>query len=171
MTLLPDWDSIESTARWSDGLFWAGIVFLVLLAAAEVASHIISKRSAFLDAGSLTESQIGHLVSSLRLVPKSEKPVYVMGLQGNDQSISLAKALSGALMSAGFPVNGPWEDNLIGGTGSGILIRQKIEAGPIGVGIRASLSAVGLSTRMIVRSDYADDQVDVIVGHRPFRDE
>ena len=42
MNLLPDWNSIESTARWSDILFWAGIVCLVLLAATEVASHVMA---------------------------------------------------------------------------------------------------------------------------------
>jgi hypothetical protein len=45
MSILPDWNSIESTARWSDGLFWAGIIALVLLAATEVASHIYGSRS------------------------------------------------------------------------------------------------------------------------------
>lgn len=48
MAVLPDWNSIESTARWSDFLFWAGIVCLVLLAVTEVASHIYGSRSASL---------------------------------------------------------------------------------------------------------------------------
>jgi hypothetical protein len=48
MSLLPDWNSIESTSRWSDILFWAGIICLVLLAATEVASHIYGSRSSFL---------------------------------------------------------------------------------------------------------------------------
>jgi hypothetical protein len=46
--VLPDWNSIESTARWSEGLFWAGIVALVLVAAAELAAHIYSNRAAYL---------------------------------------------------------------------------------------------------------------------------
>ena len=48
MNVLPDWNSIESTARWSDGLFWAGIIALVLLAATEVASQIYGSRSTYL---------------------------------------------------------------------------------------------------------------------------
>src|ERR1700688_3814769 len=48
MSLLPNWDSIESTSRWSDILFWAGIICLVLLAATEVASHVYGSRSSFL---------------------------------------------------------------------------------------------------------------------------
>jgi len=46
--VLPDWNSVESTARWSEGLFWAGIVALVLVAAAELAAHIYSNRAAYL---------------------------------------------------------------------------------------------------------------------------
>jgi hypothetical protein len=50
MSLWPDWISIESTARWSDILFWAGIGCLVLLAVTEVASHIYGSRSSELAA-------------------------------------------------------------------------------------------------------------------------
>jgi hypothetical protein len=62
MSFLPDWDSIESTSRWSDILFWAGIICLVLLAATEVASHIYGSRSSFLsnEATRLTEAQRQH---------------------------------------------------------------------------------------------------------------
>ena len=48
VSVLPDWNSIESTTRWSDGLFWAGIVALVLVVAAELAAHIYSSRAAYL---------------------------------------------------------------------------------------------------------------------------
>lgn len=48
VSVLPDWNSIESTTRWSDGLFWAGIVALILVAAAELAAHIYSSRAAYL---------------------------------------------------------------------------------------------------------------------------
>ena len=48
MSLLPDWNSIESTTRWSEGLFWAGIIALVLVASAELAAHIYSNRAVYL---------------------------------------------------------------------------------------------------------------------------
>src|ERR1700692_1103838 len=57
MSYLPDWDSIESTSRWSDFLFWAGIVCLVLLAATEVASHIYGSRSSFLSGEAAQHSE------------------------------------------------------------------------------------------------------------------
>lgn len=46
--MLPDWNSVESTARWSDLLFWTGIIALCLLAASIMASRILANRSNFL---------------------------------------------------------------------------------------------------------------------------
>jgi hypothetical protein len=48
MNILPNWNSIESSARWSDILFWVGIICLILLAVAEIGSHIYGSRSSFL---------------------------------------------------------------------------------------------------------------------------
>lgn len=48
MALLPDWNSIESTTRWSEGLFWAGIVALALVAVTELAAHVYGSRAASL---------------------------------------------------------------------------------------------------------------------------
>jgi len=48
MALLPDWDSIESTTRWSEGLFWAGIFALALVAVTELAAHVYGNRAAYL---------------------------------------------------------------------------------------------------------------------------
>ena len=48
MNFFPDWNSVESTARWSDILFWTGIVCLLLLAVSEITARIYSNRSAYL---------------------------------------------------------------------------------------------------------------------------
>jgi hypothetical protein len=42
----PGWDSIEGTAFWYIFHFWAGIIFWVLLALAEVVSHYYGERHA-----------------------------------------------------------------------------------------------------------------------------
>ena len=60
MSVLPDWNSIESTSRWSDILFWAGIICLVLLAATEVASHIYGSRSGFLSGETARHTEEQH---------------------------------------------------------------------------------------------------------------
>ncbi len=48
MSVLPNWNSIESTTRWSDGLFWIGAAALIVLAVAAVASHAYASRSTYL---------------------------------------------------------------------------------------------------------------------------
>jgi hypothetical protein len=48
MSVLPNWNSIESTTRWSEVLFWIGAAALVVLAAAAIASRIYASRSASL---------------------------------------------------------------------------------------------------------------------------
>lgn len=48
MALFPDWNSIESTTRWSEGLFWAGIFTLVVVVVTELAAHVYSNRAAYL---------------------------------------------------------------------------------------------------------------------------
>lgn len=48
MGLLPDWNSIESTTRWSEGLFWVGIVALALVAVTELAAHLYGNRATYL---------------------------------------------------------------------------------------------------------------------------
>lgn len=45
---LPDWNSIESTARWSEGLFWVGIAALVVVGVTELAAHVYGNRAAYL---------------------------------------------------------------------------------------------------------------------------
>jgi hypothetical protein len=74
MSFVPDWDSIESTSRWSDVLFWAGIVCLILLAATEVASHIYGTRSTLLsdEAARHTEEQHRHDEESAEVRRKAE---------------------------------------------------------------------------------------------------
>jgi hypothetical protein len=42
--MLWDWGSIESVSKWSTGFFWAGLEFLILLALAEIASHVFASR-------------------------------------------------------------------------------------------------------------------------------
>jgi hypothetical protein len=48
MNVFPDWNSIESTTRWSNAFFWVSILCLILPAAAQVAYHIFGNRAAYL---------------------------------------------------------------------------------------------------------------------------
>jgi hypothetical protein len=65
MTVLPDWNSVESTARWSSILFWVGMSALIILAATQVASRVFANRSNALAFAS------GHSVE-VSALPKTE---------------------------------------------------------------------------------------------------
>jgi hypothetical protein len=115
----------------------------------------------------LVSSKIEILTEALRSVAKPSVPVYLMGLDGDKEAIDLANQLKIVFEAAGFKIDGVWQDGLLGGTGSGILIRQKVKDGVIGVGIEAALKTVGLDSKIVVRSDYEQDKIDVIVGYNP----
>lgn len=61
--MLPSWDSIQSTSRASDFLFWLGIWALVVLTVAEVGSHIYGKRSTSLQVRAAETVRLGRLLS------------------------------------------------------------------------------------------------------------
>ena len=176
MRFLPDWDSIESTARWGDALFWIGITCLVLLAAAEVASHIFSNRSSALQAEGLqrnmvarvlTAKQFAALTGSLTEAPKPKAGIVLNSVPGNREAAKLASDLKRSFESAGFVVTAFFEDAPIGGAGSGILVRQSPKDAPAGVGIVAALNGVGLSARLVEPATPIPDSVEVIVGYAP----
>jgi hypothetical protein len=81
MTVLPDWNSVESTARWSSILFWVGMSALMVLAATQVASRIFANRS------SVLALESGHSVEATPAVSAD-------GLLTDSQKQSLAVAMA-----------------------------------------------------------------------------
>ena len=114
----------------------------------------------------LSAKQLQVLTEDLRTIQKPGKPIHLMGLQGNRESIQLANDLKRVFEGAGFVVDGVWEDMLIGGTGSGILIRQEKMDGVIGQGIRAAFHQVGLDARIIELGSRAQNKVEIIVAYK-----
>lgn len=111
----------------------------------------------------LSTTQLQVLTKQLRTIPKPNQPVYLMGLQGNGESIRLANALKRVFEDAGFDIDGVWEDGLIGGTGPGILVRHPKIDGTVGQGIRAAFRQVGLETRIVELASDVGNKVQVIV--------
>jgi hypothetical protein len=115
----------------------------------------------------LTPIDLQILTSGLYPVQKSGNPIHLIALQGNRESIKLAASLKPAFENAGFAVDGVWEDGLIGGTGSGVLIRQQRGDGPVGVAIYAALQRVGLQARIVEMGRGSQNKIEVIVAYRP----
>lgn len=115
----------------------------------------------------LSATQLQVLTEGLRTIQKPGEPIHLMGLQGNRESIQLANVLKRAFEGAGFVVDGVWEDLLIGGTGSGILIRQEKMDGVIGQGVRAAFQHVGLEARIVELGNRVQNKVEIIVAYKP----
>ncbi|MGF6812211.1 hypothetical protein OKW30_007403 [Paraburkholderia sp. Clong3] len=114
MSILPDWNSIESTARFSNFLFWVSIIALLALGAAEVGTHIYGNRSSFLasrDAEaklvqyqdrSLSLEQINEIGKELG--PFAGRSIYVGSFEGHAESARVGTIIVTALNKAGIHV-------------------------------------------------------------------
>ena len=115
----------------------------------------------------LPDDQISRLSILLTTIRKPTEPVYLMGIQGDREAVGLSEQLYKIFLSAGFKVDGPWADTIIGGIGKGIAVRQKHKGDALGVAISSALQDVGLTTQIIEKSELKPNHVEVIVGSRP----
>jgi hypothetical protein len=115
----------------------------------------------------LSATQLQVLTEQLRTVQGLKQPVHLTGLDGDREAIRLAHVLKRAFESAGFGVDGVWEDGLIGGTGPGVLVRHTKIDGVVGQGIHAALQHAGLETRIVELGRDAGTRFEVIVGYKP----
>jgi hypothetical protein len=172
MDFVPDWNSIESTTRWGNGLFWAGIICLILLAVAEMASHILLNRAAALTAKAnagrvLSANQHAAIKTVLTPIYKEYGPLHLWAAQGDREAVRLANSLKPDFEAAGFSVDGVWENDLIGSAGPGILIRYPpTEVSAVARGIASAFQQVGLSPRL-VELPKSEGNVEVFVSYRP----
>jgi hypothetical protein len=118
----------------------------------------------------LTATQIEAFIGLLESVPKPTRPIEVVG--ADRESGRLGTTLKRALESAGFTVNPLAVDLLIGWTGPGILVRQKIVADPFGIKVRSALGAVGLDATVVeYDTEGIGRSIEIIIGYRPFEGE
>lgn len=90
------------------------------------------------------------------------------GIQGDREAIRFANTLKDVLVVAGWEVDGVWEDIIIGGAGSGILVRQGSSASDsLGQSISKALNQIQITSRFIIKPDLKPDQLEIIVGSRP----
>ena len=166
--------------RIHDWLQIAAGVFVLLAAVSGLAAYFVGKRIQerledkieWLEIEQkgrrLSAIQMETLSSHLQAIERpKELALVVIGLQGDREAIELANSLKESLEMAGLPVDGVWEDALLGGTGSGILIRQNRKNAVIGAGIAGALDKIGLQARVVELDTLPDSKVEVIVGYRP----
>jgi hypothetical protein len=118
----------------------------------------------------LSADKLVSLTEHLRAIRKPNAKIDLSGIEGDRESMRLAEQLAPVFRDAGFGVNEPYENSVIGGVGKGVAIRQASRDGPTGQGIAAAFAAVGLESRVIeigANTYLGPDGVEVIVGRRP----
>ena len=114
----------------------------------------------------LTLDQKEYLIETLSSLPKTS--VYLMGIQGDRESVRFANTLKDILVEVGWEVDGVWEDNIIGGAGPGIVVRQGSSSpNLLGKNIIKALNHIQITSRLVINPDLKPNQLEIIVGSRP----
>lgn len=114
----------------------------------------------------LTSKQEKYLRETFSRLPKTR--VHLIGIQGDREAIRFANTLKDVLVVAGWEVDGVWEDILIGGAGSGILVRQGSSASDsLGQSISEAFNHIKITSRLVIIPNLKPDQLEIIVGSRP----
>jgi hypothetical protein len=113
----------------------------------------------------LSDSQLETFTQLLTSVPRPADPVHLTALP-NDEAKVLATKIKRALISAGFTVNGVWEEMALAESTPMIIIRQKVKKGAVGAGIAAALGQVGLKSRIEVNDALPESRVEILVNYQ-----
>lgn len=146
--------------------------FLALLSAqgsglsADATDHKIATLEAEQRSRELSSDDTTALQTGIARLPKST--IYLQGIQGDRESVRFANRLKPVFEWAGWSVNGVWEDGLVGGAGTGILVRQNPLATNLpGRELVEVLNKRGLHAHFIKLPDPDLTRFEVIVGARP----
>ena len=114
----------------------------------------------------LSGAQKAALIEDLGRLPKIN--VHLMGIQGDRESVRFANVLKDVFLSVGWTVDGVWEDILIGGAGTGILVRQSSPfTNSVGQQVIEAFNRIQLQARLVQIKDRGPGHFEVIVGSRP----
>ena len=114
----------------------------------------------------LSDSQIETLTQLLTSVPKPADSVHLTAL-ANDEAKVLAAKIKRALVSAGFTVDGVWEEMVLGENIPTIVVRQKAKNGLVGTGIAAALKKMGLKSKIEANDALPESRVEILVNYQP----
>lgn len=114
----------------------------------------------------LSSQDLSGLRDDLARLPKAK--VVLMGIDGNRESVGLAKQLKPVLLEVGWTVDGVWEDSIVGGAGEGILVRQNALATNFpGPQLVHTFNKRNLHARLINLPDPDLTRFEIVVGARP----
>ncbi len=114
----------------------------------------------------LETKQRESLKESFKKLPKTK--VELISIQGDRESFRFAKLIKEIMIESSWDVDGVWEDIILGGVGSGILIRQKSsEPNSIGGTISHMMNENNINARTVEMTNFDSNQIQIIVGSRP----
>lgn len=114
----------------------------------------------------LSDSQIETLTRLLTSIPKPADPVHLTALP-NDEAKVLAAKIKRALISAGFTVDGVWDEMVLAESIPTIVIRQKSKNKLVGTGMAAALKQVGLKSKIVANDALPESRVEILVDYQP----
>ncbi|MHC1767599.1 MAG: hypothetical protein AB9869_25525 [Verrucomicrobiia bacterium] len=166
--LLQDFRIAKTEQKWVPlaELLVTWVATVVTLVGAVQTDHKLAKLEEHQQGRVLSEEDAADLRDKISRLPKAT--VLLMGIQGDRESVRFANSLKPVFLSAGWSVNGVWEDSILGGAGTGILVRHNAAAtnspGPQLVEI---LNIRKLKARFIKLPDPDLNRFELIVGARP----
>ncbi len=162
-------------AHWAPTLTaWLGVAsFLFQIVGQVISRHVdaaqsnaISILQAEVRGRILSAKQVNDLTYAFRAIDFVGR-IHVMGLAGNTESITLAGQIKTALLEAGLGVDGVWEDHLLGGSGSGILVRHSAGLAEPAQIITSALQGCTLETRLVdLKDSKPTGRLEIIVAYR-----
>lgn len=114
----------------------------------------------------LKPNQRNNLLEDLKNLPIIK--VVLMGIQGDRESIKFANTIKEVLIEAGWEVDGVWEEIIIGGVGSGVIIRENsVKQDSNGNIINETFNKNNINTRVVEKTNLSSERIEIIVGSRP----
>ena len=106
------------------------------------------------------------LIVALNKISKTK--IILMSIQGDRESFRFANVIKDIFVESNWEVEGVWEEIILGGAGSGVLLREKSsEPNSIGKIVNEILNKNNIKTRIVIKSDLRPDLIEIIVGSRP----
>ncbi|APY00338.1 hypothetical protein [Lacinutrix venerupis] len=114
----------------------------------------------------LKPNQRNNLLEDLKNLPIIK--VVLMGIQGDRESIRFANTIKEVLIEAGWEVDGVWEEIIIGGVGSGVIIRENsVKQDSMGNTINGTFNKNNINTRVVEKTGLSSERIEIIIGSRP----
>ncbi len=171
------WDSIETLTKLYSIFQWTAIICAFLAALASGAAFKFGSRLSSLQATQITELKVE--VTGRRLTPEMREKIQTSlkpmpnvkleftSIQGDREAFLFAQDLYNAFKDSGWPVEEVREDQLLGGPGSIIQVRQKSPDLEVGQQIVTFLCSVGFKAKLVTNEKWEPGVVDIIVTRRP----